>query len=74
MVQEIMMWISVISAFGYTGYSLVKSISNAYQQKTTGCSGGCSSGCSAKTDLLKQLKNNQFKPVKVSSHQSSVIS
>ncbi len=50
------MWISVIAAFGYTGYSFVKIILQTFQKRQKGCSSlGCC-GCSAKKSLLKDLK------------------
>ena len=64
MIQEILMWASIIGAFAYTTYSLGKTIWNAFQDKPTGCAGGCP-GCSAKTDLLKQVRQNKFKPVHI---------
>ncbi len=64
MIQEILMWISVVSAFGYAAYSLGKTIWESYQESQPGCSGSCGS-CSAKKDLLKQSKLKHFKPVKV---------
>ncbi|MGQ1784201.1 MULTISPECIES: FeoB-associated Cys-rich membrane protein [unclassified Saccharicrinis] len=62
MVQEILMWISVAGAFGYTAFSLGKSIWSAYQDKPSDCAGTCG-GCSAKTDLLKQVQQNKIKPI-----------
>ena len=60
MIQEILMWICITSAFGYTFYSLYKTIKSAYQENKSGCSGACG-GCSAKNDLLKNIKQNKIK-------------
>jgi len=54
MIQDILMWISVGMAFGYTFYSFVKMIWNTFQERKNGCNGGCCS-CAAKTDLLKNI-------------------
>ena len=62
MIQEILMWTSVVGAFGYAFYSLGKAIWSAYQENQPGCAGSCGS-CSAKTDLLKLVKQNKMKPV-----------
>lgn len=62
MIQEILMWISVVGAFGYTAYSFVKAIWEAYQPNTTGCSSGCG-GCGLKSDILKGIKYKQLRPV-----------
>ncbi|WP_066628803.1 hypothetical protein [Labilibacter marinus] len=63
MVQEILMWISVVGAFSYTAYSFGKVIWSAYQENNAGCAGSCG-GCSAKTDLLKQVNFKKLKPVR----------
>ncbi|SMO44419.1 hypothetical protein SAMN06265379_101847 [Saccharicrinis carchari] len=66
MVQEILMWTCVVGAFGYTAYSFGKAIWEAYQPNVTnGCGSSCG-GCGPKSDLMKQVKKNQIRPLKLS--------
>ena len=68
--QDILMWLSVVSAFGYTFYSFGKMVWNSFQEQKIGCTSGCGS-CSAKNDLLKQInfkrvtkKQSDFKMIR----------
>ncbi|TLX73445.1 FeoB-associated Cys-rich membrane protein [Labilibacter sediminis] len=67
--QVILMWICVISAFGYAFYSLGKIIWNTFHEKQSACSSSCGS-CSAKTDLLKQIN---FKNVTKNQHSFRMV-
>ncbi len=61
MIQEILVWVSVVGAFGYTAYSFGKTIWESYQPNATnGCGSSCG-GCGSKSDLLKQVKKNQVR-------------
>ncbi len=62
MIQEFLMWTSVIGAFGYTTFSMSKIIWDAYKKKEDSCGGACG-GCDAKHDLLKKIKRNEIKPL-----------
>ena len=61
MIQEILVWMSVVGAFGYTAYSLGKTIWGAYQPNITNGGGSSCGGCTVKSDLLKQVKKNQIR-------------
>ncbi len=56
MIQEILMWITVIGAFCYTGVSFIKIMLQTFQKRKQGCSSMGCCGCSAKKSLLNQLK------------------
>ncbi len=60
MIQEILMWLSVVGAFVYALFSLVKLIYDTSRNKGSGCSSGCG-GCSAKRSLLKQIDHKSLK-------------
>ncbi|MCW3788101.1 FeoB-associated Cys-rich membrane protein [Plebeiibacterium sediminum] len=60
MIQEILMWLSVVGAFVYALFSLGKLIYNTSNNKGSVCSSGCG-GCSAKRSLLKQIDHKSLK-------------
>jgi len=62
------MWISVVGAFTYAVFSVVKHITDTSKKSSSCSSSGCcgSCGCDAKRSLVKQLKHkniNTFKPL-----------
>ncbi len=66
MVQEILMWVSVVGAFIYTIFSVIKLISDTSKKTGSACSSSGCCGCEAKRSLIKQIKHknfNTFKPL-----------
>ncbi len=53
MIQDIIALTIVFSAFGYTIFSAIKTVTS---QKKTGCGSGCD--CTAKKDIRRILLNN----------------
>ncbi len=59
------MWVSVLGAFVYAIFSLVKLIADTSKKAGPACSSGCC-GCDAKRSLVKQIKHKNlgsFKPL-----------